>query len=57
MKSTENWKVSFREMSLKNRQILAQQSEISFVHAIQQIQRLKKTSKVNNSLKKSRVSS
>jgi hypothetical protein len=57
MKSEESWKISFREMSLRNMKILAQQSETSYVNASQQIQRLKRTSKVNNSLKKSRVSS
>lgn len=57
MKSEESWKISLREMSLRNLKILAQQSAISYASASQQIQRLKRTSKVNNSLNKSRVSS
>ena len=52
--SATNWKISFKELSLKNRRILAQQSEITFVAAIQQVQRLKLHSKVNNLSKKTR---
>ena len=47
-------KISLREMSLRGNRILAQQSETSFAKAMQQVNRLKKTSKVNPSLKKSR---
>jgi len=49
-------KISLLELSLKGAKILAQQSEISFVQAFQQVQRLKKTSNVSQSLKKSRKS-
>ncbi len=44
--------ISFTEMSLKGSRILSQQSEISYAQAIQQVERLKKTSKVSSSLKK-----
>jgi hypothetical protein len=56
MKSGTNWKISFMELSFRNSRILAQQSEISFAQAIQQVQRLKGTSKVNDTSKKSRLS-
>ena len=52
MKSAENWKISFTDLSLKNTQILAQQSEISYAQALAQVQRLSKTSKVSQSTKK-----
>ena len=47
-------KISLKELSLKGQQIIAQQSEISYAQAILQVQRLKQTSKVKHSLKKSR---
>jgi hypothetical protein len=43
--------------SLKGKKIIAQQSEISFAEALEQIQRLKANSKVVQSLKKSRTNS
>jgi hypothetical protein len=46
--------LSFQELSLKGAQIIAQQSEITFAKALQQIQWLKQTSKVMQSSKKSR---
>ncbi len=50
--SEANFKISFRELSYRNSRILAQQSAISFAQAFQQVQRLKKTSKVKDSSKK-----
>ncbi|SEP42975.1 hypothetical protein SAMN05660816_06033 [Niastella yeongjuensis] len=50
-------KISLVELSLKGAKILAQQSEISFAQAFQQVQRLKMTSKVNQSSKKGKLSS
>ena len=47
-------KISLEELAMNGRQIIAQQSEISFVQAFQQVQRLKQTSKVKQSLKNNR---
>jgi hypothetical protein len=47
-------KISFEELSLKGKQVIARQSEITFAKALQQVQRLKQTSTVKHSLKKSR---
>lgn len=47
-------KISFQELSLKGAQIIAQQSEISYASALQQVLRLKQNSKVTQSLKKNR---
>jgi uncharacterized protein YfeS len=47
-------KISLQELSLRGAMIIAQQPEISYAQAFQQVQRLKKTSKVKHSLKKSR---
>jgi len=52
----DKMKVSFEEMSLRGKLIIAQQSEIHYADALQQVQRLKKISKVTHSLKKSRRS-
>ena len=45
-------KISFKELSLKGYSIIAQQSEISYAQALQQIQLLKQTSKVSRLSKK-----
>jgi hypothetical protein len=55
MKSAKNFKISLEEMSLKGKKIIAQQSEISFTEALEQIQRLKANSKVGQSLMKSKT--
>lgn len=47
-------KISLQELSLKGAQILAQQSEIHYAAALQQVEWLKQISKVTQSLKKSR---
>jgi len=47
-------KISLQELSLRGNQIIAQQSEIHYAAALQQVIRLKKISKVNQSQKKSR---
>ena len=49
-----NLRISFTELSLRGQRIIAQQSEISYVDALAQVQRLKKISKVKQSQKKSR---
>jgi uncharacterized protein YfeS len=46
-------KISLQELSLKGAQILAQQSEIHYAAALQQVAWLKQISKVTQSLKKS----
>lgn len=46
-------KISLQEWSLKGAKILAQQSEISYATALQQVQWLKQISKVTQSSKKS----
>ena len=53
----KNLKISLEELSLKGQRIIARQSEISYVQALEQVQRLKKISKVNQELKKSRPNS
>lgn len=53
MDSKQQYKISFQEMSSKNKATLSMQSEITFVQALQQIQRIKKTSIINKELKKS----
>jgi len=45
-------KISLQELSLRGRQIIAQQSGISYVQALQQVQRLRRNSKVTQSSKK-----
>ena len=47
-------KISLQELSLKGAQILAQQSEIHYAAALEQVAWLKQISKVTQSLKKSR---
>jgi hypothetical protein len=49
-------KISLQELSLKGAQIIAQQSEISYAAALQQVQWLKEISKVTPLSKKSRHS-
>ena len=46
-------KISLKELSLRGQMIIAQQSETSYLQAIQQVQRLKQTSKVRPAIKKS----
>lgn len=53
----ENLKISFMELSLRGAKILAQQPEISFSAALQQIQWLRKNSKVQQSSKKNKNAS
>ena len=43
----KNLKISLEELSLRERKIIAQQPEISYAQALEQVQRLKKISKVN----------
>ncbi len=50
----KNWSISFGELSLRASRIIAQRSEITYAQALQQVQRLKKTSKVDQLSKKSR---
>ena len=52
-----NLKISFVELSLKEKQIIARQPEISYAQALAQVQRLKEISKVNQLSKKSRQNS
>ena len=54
MKSGKNFKISFEELSSRGREIIAQQSEISLLKALEQIELLKKNSKVGQSSKKGR---
>jgi hypothetical protein len=54
MKSGKNFKISFEELSSKGEKIIAQQSEISLMKALAQIQLLKANSKVGQFSKKSR---
>jgi hypothetical protein len=50
-------KISLQELSLRVNQIIAQQSEIHYATALQQVIRLKEISKVNQSQKKHRSNS
>jgi hypothetical protein len=50
-------KISFKELSLRAKKIIAQMPEISYAQALEQIQRLKRASKVDPLLKKSRPNS
>ncbi len=50
-------KISLKELSLKGARIIALQSEIHYAEALKQVQRLKRTSKVKQSLKKNRLAS
>ncbi|SDC31160.1 hypothetical protein SAMN04487894_1022 [Niabella drilacis] len=52
MKSATNFKISLEELSLRNRKIIARQSETSYAQALKQVQQLKANSKVGQSLKK-----
>lgn len=47
-------KISFQDMALRGAEVLAKQPKITFEQAVEQAQRLKKNSKVNSSLKKSK---
>jgi uncharacterized Zn finger protein len=49
--------ISLKELSSRGKKIIAQQSEISYAEALEQVQRLRKTSKVNPEQKKSRPNS
>ena len=51
----KNLKISFEELSLRGKKIIAQQPEISYAQALEQVQRLKKNSKVNQLSKKRTV--
>ena len=53
-KSESKFKISLQELSLKGSRILANQSETTYVQVLQQVQRLKQTSKVKVSSKKIR---
>ncbi len=50
-------KISFQEMSLRGKAILAKQPPISYADALLQVQRLNRISKVEQSSKKSRQDS
>jgi len=50
-------RISLQELSSRGSRIIAQQSGISYEQAILQVQQLSQTSKVKQSLKKSRLSS
>ena len=52
--SESNWEILFEKLSMRNRKILAQQSETTFAQALAQVERLKKNSKVEPFLKKCR---
>jgi hypothetical protein len=56
MKSRENFKISLEEFASRGQVIVAQQSEISFSKALEQLRRLKANSNVEHSSKKSRKS-
>jgi hypothetical protein len=45
-------KISFEELALRGKKIIAQMPEISHAQALKQVQRLKEISKVNQSSKK-----
>ncbi len=47
-------KISFEELALRGKKIIAQMPETSYAQALEQVQRLKEMSKVNQSSKKSR---
>ncbi len=53
----KNWKISLEELSLRGKQIIAQQPAITYVQALAQVQQLKKTSSISQKSKKSRVNS
>ena len=55
MKQEENYKISLAESALKGKATIAQQPAITFVQALQQAQRLKQHSNIEQKLKKSRV--
>jgi hypothetical protein len=50
-------KISLKELSLRGQKIIAQLPETSYAQALEQVQRLKKISKVNPELKRSRPNS
>jgi hypothetical protein len=54
MSLKEIYRISLEELSLKGREIIAQQSETSYAKALAQIQLLKANSKVGQSSKKGR---
>lgn len=55
MKSKGNYKVSFAKMYSKGKEMLAQQPETTYAAALEQVERLKKNSKVNQSSKKMKM--
>ena len=55
MTPEKNLKISFTEMSLRGKEIIARQSETSYEEARAQVQRLRKTSKVSQSLKGKKI--
>ena len=57
MISDKKLKISLQEMSSRGQKIIAQQSETSYLQAKQQVEQLKRDSKVSNSSKKSRPNS
>jgi hypothetical protein len=54
MKREENYKISLAELSLRSKQIIAQQPVTTYAKALAQVQMLKETSNVSQKLKKSR---
>jgi len=47
-------KISFAEMSLRGKKIISQQPEITYADALEQVQRLKANSLINQELRKGR---
>jgi hypothetical protein len=55
MKQEENYKISLAELSLRGKEIIAQQPVTTHAKALAQVQMLKETSKVDQKLKKSKA--
>jgi hypothetical protein len=57
MKSEGSYRISFEELALKGKKILAQRSGVSLSKALEQVRLLKENSKVGQSSKKGRSAS
>jgi uncharacterized protein YfeS len=55
MKQEENYKISLAELSLRSKQIIAQQPVTTYAKALAQVQMLRQTSKIDQKLKKSKA--
>lgn len=55
MKSDKNFKISFEELALQQRKILAKQPPVTFEQALTQVKQLKENSKVKDTEKKNRI--